>query len=261
MQTPLWMDPELLARQGSLEYELAHEAAEFATHVLWALSGRRYTGVVTTTETYEYVASDATMSLVSSALSQRGTPVLTNGVVINTAAGSCSCHTTGHAHLRLRGFPVQSVSSVVVNGSAVDRADYWLENRSVLSLKAPSRSNEICTAVVTYSYGTGIPAAGRSAAAQLARELFNAGTGGECALPDRVTSVTREGMSFTLLDNQDFLNDLRTGVYQVDLFLRAVNPDKARRPSRVFVAGMPRARKVIPGTQLDPLALSTVQIT
>jgi hypothetical protein len=45
------------------------------------------------------------------------------------------------------------------------------------------------------------------------------------------------------LDNQDFLDDLKTGVYAVDLFLRSVNPDKARVKSKVFSVDIPRGRR------------------
>ncbi len=53
-----------------------------------------------------------------------------------------------------------------------------------------------------------------------------------CALPQRVTSVSRQGVSFTILDQQDFIQELRTGLYAVDLFLKTVNPDGARRKTK-----------------------------
>jgi hypothetical protein len=68
----------------------------------------------------------------------------------------------------------------------------------------------------------------------------------DCALPQRVTSISRQGVSYTLLDSQDFIDDLRTGLYAVDLFLKTVNPDKARRKSRVFSPDVPRARRYTP---------------
>jgi hypothetical protein len=68
----------------------------------------------------------------------------------------------------------------------------------------------------------------------------------DCALPQRVTSISRQGVSYTLLDSQDFIDDLRTGVYAVDLFLKSSNPDKARRRSRVFSPDSPRARRYTP---------------
>jgi hypothetical protein len=38
---------------------------------------------------------------------------------------------------------------------------------------------------------------------------------------------------------------MRTGLYAVDLFLKSVNPDRARAKSRVFSPDMPRARRSV----------------
>jgi len=85
---------------------------------------------------------------------------------------------------------------------------------------------------------------GKMAARTLAIEFVKLWTGDDdCALPQRVTSISRQGVSYTLLDSQDFIDDLRTGVYAVDLFLKSANPDKARAKSRVFSPDVPRARR------------------
>jgi len=68
----------------------------------------------------------------------------------------------------------------------------------------------------------------------------------ECMLPQRITSISRQGVSYTLLDSQDFIDDLRTGLYAIDLFLKSVNPDKARARTRVFSPDVPRARRYTP---------------
>ena len=65
-------------------------------------------------------------------------------------------------------------------------------------------------------------------------------------LPQRVTSVSRQGVNYTILDNQDFVEEMRTGLYVVDLFLKSVNPDKARAKARVFSPDVPRARRMVP---------------
>jgi hypothetical protein len=88
---------------------------------------------------------------------------------------------------------------------------------------------------VSYICGSGVPAGGKLAARALAEEMLSGMTGGPCQLPERVTSVTRQGMTFTLLDPQDFLDKGRTGLYVVDLFLRGANPRGAMRPARVFI--------------------------
>jgi hypothetical protein len=53
-------------------------------------------------------------------------------------------------------------------------------------------------------------------------------------------------VSYTILDQQDFIDELKTGMYVVDLFLKSVNPDKARAKAKVFSPDTPRARRYTP---------------
>jgi hypothetical protein len=142
------------------------------------------------------------------------------------------------------------------SGQIVDPDLYYVaEHTSLIAYKGtpwPPGNLE-----VTYSYGTPPPAAGRLAAKILATEFINYWDGNDCALPDRVTSISRQGVSYTVLDNQDFLENMRTGIYAVDLFLKTANPTGALAPSRVFSADIPRARRAAPAR---PLVLSASAI-
>lgn len=231
----LWVTPEDLGDNSGSPY--AYEACQTATYILWALSGRKYNGVQTVTERYEcpcrqyYGASAATFM-----------PDLVQGEIINRRIGAdCGC-TGDHSRVRLRGRPVQSVSEVISMGNTLTEADYRVVNKSVLE-GISSASFDPCDVIVTYTFGARPPAAGSRAARYLADQLVKSWSGDECELPDRVTSVSRQGVSYTILDNQDFLADMRTGVYAVDLFIKATNPDNARKPARVFSPDLPRARQ------------------
>jgi hypothetical protein len=82
------------------------------------------------------------------------------------------------------------------------------------------------------------------AARTLAMEFAKLWSGADdCALPERVTSISRQGVTYTVLDSQDFIDDLRTGLYSIDLFLKSTNPDRARAKARVFTPDVPRARR------------------
>ena len=64
-------------------------------------------------------------------------------------------------------------------------------------------------------------------------------------LPKRVTNVTRQGLSMVVLDPMDFLDDGKTGVYEVDLFLKAYNPAKLQRRATVMSPDIGRrARRI-----------------
>ena len=115
---------------------------------------------------------------------------------------------------------------------------------------------------VTYTYGTPPPTAGRAAARVLATELVKLYEDDDtCALPQRVTSISRQGVSYTLLDNQDFIDELKTGIYAIDLFLKTANPDKARARARVFSPDQPRARRITGASPLYPLSAFDLYVT
>jgi hypothetical protein len=123
-------------------------------------------------------------------------------------------------------------------GDIEEEQDYINPPSTSETVSVACDSVNVCGAdcvTVSYICGSGVPTSGKLAARALAEEMLSGMTGGDCRLPERVTSVTRQGMSFTLLDPQDFLDKGRTGLYVVDLFLRGANPRGALRPSRVFI--------------------------
>lgn len=81
---------------------------------------------------------------------------------------------------------------------------------------------------VDYLFGSTVTYGARRAVLWLAHQFWMSTDGcdscGDCQLPERTTTVTREGLSYTLLNPQDFLKDGRTGVPTVDLWLSTVNP-------------------------------------
>lgn len=234
----LWVSPQELSGSLSSEPDAA-EACQIASFILWGLSGRRYTRTRTVTERYECACRSDDRGQVRG-IGFNVFPVLDDGSVKNLPASGCGC-STAHARLRLRGTPVRTVQTVLRGSEEVSPGSYRVLNSVILELD----SGDACGLTVTYTHGTGIPAAGRAAARKLAEELLKGWIGDEeCSLPARTTNVSREGISFTIIDKQDFLDDLRTGIYEVDLFLRAVNPDKARAKARVFSPDMPKAYRV-----------------
>ena len=89
---------------------------------------------------------------------------------------------------------------------------------------------------VTYRWGSPPPPLAKQAVSALACELVKLQLDLNCELPSRIQSVSRQGVSFTLIDPMEFLDKGRTGLYLVDLFLATYNPLGFRRPSGVFRA-------------------------
>ena len=103
---------------------------------------------------------------------------------------------------------------------------------------------------------------GRAAARLFAVELVKYYEGDEtCALPQRVTSVNRQGVSYTILDQQSFIDDGKTGLYTIDLFLKTANPDKARARARVFSPDTPRARRITAKPPFIPVSSFDLYVT
>lgn len=101
---------------------------------------------------------------------------------------------------------------------------------------------------VTYQFGSTITASARRAVLWFAHQIWLEGADcdecGECQLPGRTTSVQREGLSYTLLDPQDYLRDGKTGLPSVDLWISSANPRKALRPAGVFTPDAPAPENI-----------------
>jgi hypothetical protein len=236
---------------GDWQYtEYADEAVQTASYLLWAMSGRKFTGTTTVTE--RYVCAKRAYRLGAS--SKNYGAVLVTGDVFNIPVNDFDNYAelvadglSPESRIRLRGKNVQQIHSVRNReGQILDPSSYYLVDHSVLQATAGVPWTP-CNVEVTYTYGSPIPAAGKMAARTLAIEFAKLWSGDDdCMLPQRVTSISRQGVSYTLLDSQDFIQELRTGVYAVDLFLKTVNPDGARKKSKVFSPDTPRARRYNP---------------
>jgi len=101
---------------------------------------------------------------------------------------------------------------------------------------------------VTYRYASTITLGARAALLAYARELFLATEDpNACSLPERTTSVTREGLSMELMTPQDFLDKGRVGLPFVDTWLAQANPKRALRPAAVYTPDSPPGVGIVRG--------------
>lgn len=254
MGTSLWVQPSELGSYANTEF--AQEACETASYLMWTMSGRKFTGEVTVTE--RYVCAKRSYRLGPSSRNYYGT--LVTGQLYNIPVADFQEYTelvsdglSPESRIKLRGRPVTKIHSVRnMSGEIINPDLYYLVDHSTLQAAAGIPWTP-CNVEVTYTYGSPIPTAGKMAARTLAMEFAKLWSGDDdCMLPQRITSLSRQGVSYTLLDSQDFIDDLRTGLYAIDLFLKSVNPDKARARARVFSPDAPRARRYTP----KPLVLT-----
>lgn len=100
------------------------------------------------------------------------------------------------------------------------------------------------TCKVTYTRGVAPPQSGVQAAISLAVEWaklpdvgYITGADLECRLPQRLQTITRQGVTATVADNIAIIKDGGTGLTDVDLFIRAVNPYGVRSGGVVVTPG------------------------
>ena len=235
MVTP-WIKAEDTAYPES---PYAQTAVDYATFVLYKLTGEKYPGVSRATETY--------VSESRRAYFQDPTAAEALGASTRNAIG-IPASIQYPQRLYLRGTPVHEVTSVQYGKRVLAPEEYTLFNRRFLKLSAGVAWNYSCDNIgvtVDYSYGMLPPKAGILAASTLANELLlllgeGRTPGAECRIPERVRSISREGISFDMIDPQEFMDDGRTGIWEIDLFIRTANPSRAKKQPRLLSANDPR---------------------
>jgi hypothetical protein len=167
-------------------------------------------------------------------------PVLLDGEFYNLSCrrkcrDGCGCSSV--EEIGLAG-PVDSVISVRVDGETLDPSAHRVDNRRWLvrmdggrwpTCQDLSKSpDEVNTWEIAYRWGTEVPIGGSMAASVLACEMAKAALGRECSLPQRIQSVTREGVTMAILDSFEGLEAGRTGIWLVDSWVTSVTKSPRR---------------------------------
>lgn len=97
---------------------------------------------------------------------------------------------------------------------------------------------------VTYLRGLSVPDALAQATATLACEFAKACMGGICRLPSRVSSITRQGVTISMVDIMDTLRNGLTGLWEVDQLIMAYNPGGLRGRTRFYSPDFREPRQI-----------------
>ena len=168
-------------------------------------------------------------------------------------SGGCSCSASHEVPLPT---PVAEVTEVMIDGVILDSSAYRVDNNRILvridgdpwpECQDMDLANDAVGAfAVTYSPGEPLPAAGEIAAGELACEFAKACSGsGECQLPGQLASLSRQGVDVEMVDPTSFLENGLTGLANVDLWIRSVNPVRLAQRSRVYSSDVRRGRFVL----------------
>jgi hypothetical protein len=164
------------------------------------------------------------------------TPVLVDGKWLNVGcgcAGTCTCTAEGATALQLPG-PVQAVTRVRVDGrDLLPTVNYRVAYNRILirtdgevwpacqdMLAEPDKPN---TFEVLYRRGVPVPVGGQMATGVLACELAKAYCkDASCALPQRLQTITRQGVTIGFQDSFEDLKQGGTGIWTIDSWLASV---------------------------------------
>lgn len=215
----------------------ADVAASVASRVMFLATGRKFPG------SCEIVGRPCGCNHCAGFYQDMGWGVIIGPGGSYTCGGACGeqCGCTWLSQLDLGDWlPVQTISEVKVDGVVLDPSDYRLDdNRYLVRVDGDSwptcqnltlADTEIGTWSVTFTWGLDASDLVVEGTRALACEIAKACTPGtKCALPQRITSITRQGMSAAFIDPQEFLTaapgqPVRTGIYLADLAIAQENP-------------------------------------
>ncbi|MGW0681816.1 hypothetical protein ACWD2L_00440 [Streptomyces sp. NPDC002754] len=272
--TCIWpADMSCCEEWSSYPVEVRASALITASDILWALSGRVFTGeplssAFTPEEIAELEAlgyTDGCSTILRPCKQHCGSPCDTcgwpgdlyganwyapwapymdNGRWFNATCGTCGdrCQCgTGLDVLALPG-PVAKVNAVYVDGTVF--TDWALYNADML-VRTDGEQWPGCQSLdkdlteegtwgVDYTRGVPVPEGGKRAVAQLACDFARLCAGDKrCRIPANVVAVTRDGVSYDL-DPTSFYAEGKTSIPAVDIWLASVNPKHIPRPFGVY---------------------------
>lgn len=216
--------------------DLQTAAAEFGALFVWAATGRRYGLCERTVRPCGrscgscgggagWYWSDGTW-----------VPYIFNGVWRNCyggcGAGWCTCEPWCQVYLPT---PVASIPATGVSQDGeIVPVDAWRVDNGQWLVRTDGECWPFCQDYnadsgegvfsVTYYQGLPVPSPLQRAAGELACEYAKACTGAECRLPSRIQSLTRQGMTVSMVDVDMLLEKGLTGITTVDQLIRTFNP-------------------------------------
>ena len=240
--------PEPLASMPASGVEVFES---MATEYLWRWTERRFGECPVTVRPCRQDCNEASTFLGGQTpyLPGRGAPwipALVDGKWYNigcSCGDMCSCAKV--QQISLPG-PIMSVDEVIIDGQLVLGTAYQVQNDKWL-VRVDGGSWPTCndlsadsslglgqpgTWQVTYTKGSEVPIGGQVAAGVLAVEFAKSACGDkDCALPKRLASISRQGVTMAVLDTFDDIEVGHTGIWVIDSWVASVR--KAPQRSRV----------------------------
>lgn len=225
-------------------------AESVAAAIVWAGTGRRYGQCELTVEPCVRLA-DEPLYVTYPVTGSPWAAYVESGQWYNACQpDTCSC--AGRCEVALEGpTSTADVSAVTVAGVLVDPSAYVVYDGYLLTRidgecwpTCRDYSNPDTAFTVTYLRGDPIPDHVQQALNRLACELAKSCTGGDCALPQRVRSLSRQGVDIEFGDLVDADGRVSTGLADVDRVIAAENPHGLSQRPVVLSPDLPAPRWV-----------------
>lgn len=267
-----WIDAAALTRRPEIRrYDAAHPddpmppfildaAARFASEILYALSGRQFSGLA---RTYcRPVARPEGWDARSWAVAGAGY-WSSWGSSFSTEAGGASGYHLGpsYPHEVALNAPVQRIEEVKIDGVTIPADEYRVDDyrllvrtRSAADSPPTDRAGwphwqalwlpdtERGTFSVTYWYGTTPPQSGITACEVFAAELALDMVGADNRLPARLKELSRQGETAVVTDSLEALQKGWTGIPICDYFIASINPYRLQRRASAWSPDTGRVR-------------------
>lgn len=228
-------------------------AAEYGALTVWAATGRRF-GLCE--RTVRPCGRTCKSCGGAGYFWSEGTwiPFILNGEWRNCACGSdigcCSCEPSCQVWLPP---PVYAISPTGISqDGAVVPVDAWRVDNGQWLVRTDGNCWPMCQNYdvdsgigffsVTYQQGLPVPAVLARAAGELACEWARSCTGGVCRLPQRITSIARQGVTVSFADVNQLLDNGLTGLLTVDQVIRTFNPYRLTSAMRIASPDLPVVR-------------------
>lgn len=211
--------------------KLAEEqaAAQLATSVMWALSGRQFGTAATIARPCRAPLRNhhGPGPVTSYVLSWEG-----YGWITPPCGCAGACRVSGPNVVHLPG-PVASVTKVEIAGVVLNPAVWTIEGNALYRREGPWPSQDLNRPLgdagtwgVYYERGIPVPIGVDQLTGSLAKEMLTAVSDdvARCRLPRTVSVVNRQGITYRAYDPAAIYASGKTGLAEVDLWLASVNP-------------------------------------
>ena len=217
---------------------LQQAGAEYGAMIMWATTGRRFGLCERTVRPCGGYTSAWNLGGGSFYSEGAWVPYIFNGVWRNCSGcgnsgfGCCTCAPA--CEVWLPG-PVHSIPATGVSQDGeIVPVDAWRVDEAQWLVRTDGDCWPLCqdfnldegagVFTVTYFKGLEVPGVLLRAAGELACEYAKSCLGAPCQLPQRMTSLSRQGVSVSLVDVDLMLRNGLTGLTTVDQVIRSFNP-------------------------------------